>query len=160
MAKKVTFILSAEVAGEATSGLLLGEFNNWNHTDGIKLEKQKDGSLKAIASLQGGRAYEYRYFLNDGRWVNDQSAENYVYITDFYVENCVVNVPKETTEIKKTGSKENIVKVTVAPAKVPAKKIVSVKEKVINQKNVALKPVINKAAAKVPKVKPTKSTEK
>jgi hypothetical protein len=31
MAKKVTFTLSAEVVGEATSGLLMGEFNNWNY---------------------------------------------------------------------------------------------------------------------------------
>ena len=52
MGKKVTFTLSAETVGDATSALLLGEFNNWNSDDGIILKKQKDGSLKATTTLE------------------------------------------------------------------------------------------------------------
>lgn len=130
MAKKVTFILSAEVVGAATSGLLLGEFNNWNYNEGIKLEKQKDGSLKATAPLEEGKRYEYRYLLNDGRWVNDQSADHYVHISGLHVENCVINVPAETIEKKDAPAKEKVVAETkAAPVKTSGDKIAVKKEK-------------------------------
>jgi len=132
MAKKITFTLSAEVVGHATSGLLLGEFNNWDYNEGIKLEKQKDGSMKAIASLELGKTYEYRYLLNDGRWVNDQSADRYVHISGLHVENCVITVTEQTIETKKTAAKEKkaVEADTLAPekVKVPAKKAASVKK--------------------------------
>ena len=132
MAKKVLFILSAEVVGAATSGLLLGEFNNWNYNDGINLEKQKDGSMKATASLEAGKKYEYRYLLNDGRWVNDQSADHYVHISGLHVENCVINVPADSIEKKQASVKEIVLKETVKVA--PVKKI-------------AAKPVVLKTVA-------------
>ncbi|MBC7510503.1 MAG: isoamylase early set domain-containing protein [Ferruginibacter sp.] len=133
MAKKVTFTLSAEVVGEATSGLLLCEFNNWDYNDGINLKKQKDGSMTATTSLETGNRYEYRYLLNDGRWVNDHSAEHYVHISGFHVENCVINVAQEA---KKTVAEK---KVTTAPEKVvtASKKTVKVKEKSLAVKVVA-----------------------
>jgi hypothetical protein len=145
MAKKVTFTLLAEVVGDATSGLLLGEFNNWDYNDGIELQKQKDGSMKAIASLEPGKRYEYRYLLNDGRWVNDHSAAHYVHISGFHVENCVINVAEET---KKAPAKEKVVKVAVATekAKPAAKKAAApAKEKAPAAKKTA--PAKAKAAA-------------
>lgn len=95
MGKKVTFTLPAEIVGEATSAVLLGEFNNWDYNNGISLTKQKDGSMKATTTLEAGRTYQYRYLLNDGRWVNDHKAENYVHISGYQVENCVISVPDE-----------------------------------------------------------------
>jgi len=44
MAKKVKFILSAEIVANATEGLLLGEFNNWDLDNGFTMKKGKDGS--------------------------------------------------------------------------------------------------------------------
>jgi predicted flap endonuclease-1-like 5' DNA nuclease len=98
MGTKVTFTLPAEVVGEATSAVLLGEFNNWDYSNGISLTKQKDGSMKATTTLESGRTYQYRYLLNDGRWVNDHKADNYVHISGFEVENCVISVPEEIVE--------------------------------------------------------------
>lgn len=95
MGKKVTFTLSAEIVGDATSAVLLGEFNNWDYNNGISLKKQKDGSMKATTTLETGKTYQYRYLLNDGRWVNDQRADNYVHISGYQVENCVISVPDE-----------------------------------------------------------------
>ena len=95
MEKKVTFMLSAEIVGEATSAVLLGEFNNWDYNNGISLKKQKDGSMKATTTLEAGKTYQYRYLLNDGRWVNDQKADNYIHISGYQVENCVIAVPAE-----------------------------------------------------------------
>lgn len=95
MGKKVTFTLPAEIVGEATSAVLLGEFNNWDYNNGISLTKQKDGSMKATTTLEAGRTYQYRYLLNDGRWVNDHKADNYIHISGYQVENCVISVPDE-----------------------------------------------------------------
>jgi len=106
MEKKVTFSLSAEIVGEATSAILLGEFNNWDANNGITLKKQKDGSLKATASLEAGRSYQYRYLLNDGRWVNDERAENYVHASGFAVENCVITVAEDEETVKPKKEKK------------------------------------------------------
>jgi 1,4-alpha-glucan branching enzyme len=92
MGKKVTFTLPADIVGEATSAVLLGEFNNWDYSNAITLKKQKDGSMKVTTTLEGGRSYQYRYLLNDGRWVNDHRADDYVHVSGFQVENCVVAV--------------------------------------------------------------------
>lgn len=114
MGKKVTFTLAAEIVGEATSAVLLGEFNNWDYNNGISLKKQKDGSMKATTTLEAGRTYQYRYLLNDGRWVNDQRADNYVHISGYQVENCVISVPVEeevnTESIAKPGKAAKTIK--------------------------------------------------
>ncbi len=125
MEKKITFTLPAEVVGEATSAVLLGEFNNWDYNKGIVLKKQKDGSMKATATLEAGRTYQYRYLLNDGRWVNDQKADNYVHISNYQVENCVIVVPMEEAINRKT---------TIKPVKV----VKAIKEKKVK----ATKPVV------------------
>jgi 1,4-alpha-glucan branching enzyme len=116
MGKKVTFSLPAEVVGDATGAIVLGDFNNWNSDNGISLKKQKDGSMKVTTTLEGGRTYQYRYLLNDGRWVNDNRADEYVHVADFAVENCVISVPAEKE--KKVSAKPRTGK---APAKSQAK---------------------------------------
>lgn len=159
MAKKVMFTLSAEVVGEATSGLLLGEFNNWDYNEGIELKKQKDGSMTAAASLESGKRYEYRYLLNDGRWVNDGSAHQYVHISGLQVENCVINVSEETNGTEKIAApaKEKV-KVAAKKTVAPKEKIVSEKkeEKVIAEKVTAPKVTTPKAKA-APKSKTPKA---
>lgn len=94
MTKKITFTLPAEALAEATEALLLGDFNDWDTERGIALEKQKDGSLKAVVHLEPGKTYQYRYLLNDGRWVNDYYAQDYVPVSGFHVENCLITVPE------------------------------------------------------------------
>ena len=138
------FTLSAEVVGEATSGLLLGEFNNWDYNDGITLKKQKDGTLKATASLEAGKRYEYRYLLNDGRWVNDQSADHYVHISGFSVENCVINVPVDGEKVL-AAEKKPLIKSVVGKVKAPLKKAAASKVKAPVEKVVASKTIPTKA---------------
>ncbi len=93
MTKDIIFTLPAEAVEEATEVLLLGDFNNWDPEKGIKLEKQEDGSLKAVAALEGGKTYQYRFLLNNGQWVNDYHAQNYVPVSGFHIDNCVIIVP-------------------------------------------------------------------
>lgn len=114
MAKKITFTLAAEVVADATEGLLLGDFNNWDNTHATSLKKQKDGSMKATIALEAGKTYQYRYLLNDGRWVNDHTAESYVPVYGYQVENCVINVPEETPKAAAPKANATPAKATVA----------------------------------------------
>ena len=99
--KKITFSLPAEALGNATKALLLGDFNNWNIDDAIGLEVQKNGTLAAIVPLESGKTYEYRYLLDNGTWVNDHSAEQFVQNDAFGVVNCAVTVPVEEVVVAK-----------------------------------------------------------
>lgn len=127
--KKIDFLLPADVAAGATSGILLGDFNNWDSNKGVALKQQKDGSLKASVSLQSG-SYEYRYLLNDGRWVNDTQASKYTYNSEFSVENCVIEVaaevapaaPKAAAKTVKAKA-EPVAEQAKAPAKVAKAKV-------------------------------------
>ena len=143
MAKKVTFTLSSDVVAGATAGLLLGEFNNWNVDNGVSLKKQKDGSMKTSVTLEAGKSYQYRYLLNDGRWVNDNSAANYAYAHGYEVENCVIAVPEEAEKVVKAKvSKEAKPATEKAPK---AAKVKAVKEK--TEKAPAKKAAKDKAPA-------------
>lgn len=99
MKKKIIFKLPAEAVEGATEALLLGDFNNWSEEKAIGLERQEDGSYRTIVQLEAGRTYQYRFLLNDGRWVNDYNAQNYVPVSGFYIDNCVITVP-ETLDIE------------------------------------------------------------
>ncbi len=93
MTTKITFQLPAEYAANASEGILLGEFNNWNPEQATPLQRIEDGSLVAEVALAKGKIYQYRYFLSDGRWVNDNSNTTWAELYGGYVENCVVDVP-------------------------------------------------------------------
>lgn len=118
MSEKVTFLLSSHIVAEASEGLLLGDFNDWNRDNGIPLSRNEDGSLSITIELEPGQAYQYRYLLNDGRWENDDTAQYYVSAEGLYVENCVVVIPaKETTEVAVGAKKTAATKKVKAPAK-------------------------------------------
>jgi len=123
--RKITFSLPAEIVADASSGLLLGEFNNWNKEQGFSLKRSKDGSMKTTVELEAGRSYEYRYLLDGGRWVNDLNASAYAEVSSLGVLNCVVSVPAEviaeTKPAKKTTEKKAKAEKTVAPEKSEAK---------------------------------------
>lgn len=165
MAKKITFSLAAEIVADASEGLLLGDFNGWLHEAGIKLKKQKDGSLKASVELEPG-VYQYRYFLNDGRWVNDGNAGGYAFNGQFGVENCVISVPHE--EVKETLAKEELAPVVEAkPKKVATKKeaapVAKIAEKpaaAAKKPAAAAKPAATAKAAAAPAKKPAAAPAK
>ena len=114
MTSKIHFTLPAEYVHHATEGILLGEFNNWNADEGVKLQKKEDGSLHAEIVLTAGRSYQYRYLLSDGRWVNDQRNTTLTQAYGAEVENCVVEVPMPAT--KKESIKKATVKKTAKPS--------------------------------------------
>ncbi len=150
MSKKVTFSLAPEIVADATEGIVLGDFNNWLHETGVKLKKQKDGSLKASLELEPG-IYQYRYFLNDGRWVNDGNATGYSFNNEFCVDNCVIAIEDEVKETVATAA------AIAATVEVKSKKAVAkkVEAKVEEKPKAAVKkPVATKAKPAVKAIAP------
>lgn len=72
---QVTFELPAEVA--AQMACLCGEFNEWDESS-HPMEHQADGSFTLTLTLEPGRAYRFRYLLDETRWENDWAADDYV----------------------------------------------------------------------------------
>lgn len=110
--RKITFLLPSYIVQGADSGVLLGDFNNWNIERGIALHKTEHGDLTATIELISGEFYQYRYFLSDGRWENDDNAHSYHGTNVEGVENCVVFVgaaeeyqTEQKKVIKKTAKK-------------------------------------------------------
>lgn len=155
MTKDIIFTLPAEAVAEATEGLLLGDFNNWNESEGIKLKKQKDGSLKAVVQLEAGKTYQYRYLLNDGRWENDYHAQNYVPVSGLHIDNCLITV-SETLDIEQKPEAEAIVKAKTEKAEpIKAK---SVKAEPVKAESVKVK--ATKAKTEKVKTEKTKTAPK
>ena len=149
MAQKVTFTLSENIVSNATSGVLVGDFNNWNPEQGVELKKQKDGSMKTTLALEAGKTYQYRYLLNDGRWVNDGNADSYVYAHEFFIDNCAITVAEEVVKKAPKGKKEvAVAEVIAAPIVVEIAPVKAKKESVAEVVTESIKP-----AKKVAKVK-------
>lgn len=125
MTKKVSFKLPSDYAAGATHGILVGDFNNWNTAEGIYLEKFEDGSFGTELVLTEGKTYEYRYLLNDGRWVNDNNKTRFVEAFGQTVENCVIDVPvTEAPVVVKKTTKTAAKTATKATEKAPKVKAV------------------------------------
>jgi 1,4-alpha-glucan branching enzyme len=143
MTKKVTFTLPVQIIDNATSALLLGDFNNWDLNSGSVMTPQKDGSLKTTINLEYGKTYQYRYLLSNGIWINDENAAEFV--PQYQIQNCVITVPqkkvtvkkavvkKETANTSKKASSKKVTKIAVENALTTEKKVatkkVSVKRK-------------------------------
>ncbi|MCH5600202.1 glycoside hydrolase family 13 [Niabella ginsengisoli] len=111
--KKITFTLPAEALGTASEALLLGDFNEWNLDNAIGLSVQPDGSLAASVELEPGKTYEYRFLLNNGTWINDWNAQQYIHNQSFGVENSAITVPAEIIKEKATPKAKAIATKTV-----------------------------------------------
>ena len=141
MTTKISFFLPSDKAGHATAGMILGDFNNWNPEEGIYLQKKEDGSMVAELYLTAGNTYQYRYLLNDGRWVNDHNQTALADVYGFPVENCVITVPqpekKKKAPVKKATearSRQNVAMVADDLTKIEGigKKIM----KLLNDENI------------------------
>jgi len=86
---KVTFKLQAEEVGEAESVYVLGDFNNWQQTEAMK--QLKDGSFNITIDVESGRDYQFRYLINEERFINDSNADSYVVSPYGDSENSVIS---------------------------------------------------------------------
>lgn len=74
---KVTFALPVEVAPDAERVVLLGDFNDWNTSEGSEMKKNTTHFETAL-ELAAGRSYEFRYLIDGKRWENDWDADGYM----------------------------------------------------------------------------------
>ena len=71
---KVTFQLPAGIEAKKVS--VAGEFNDWD-TGAAPLKKVK-GIWKTTLDLDKGHEYQFRYFVDESEWHNDEAADKYV----------------------------------------------------------------------------------
>ncbi len=82
---KVTFALSAPEINQLS---IVGDFNEWN-TEATPLKKLKNGTFKTVLDLNIDTSYEYR-FIADGKYINDNEAEAFVFNSYANTENCLI----------------------------------------------------------------------
>ncbi|MBC7650866.1 MAG: hypothetical protein H7101_03870, partial [Deinococcales bacterium] len=118
---------------------------------------------KTTVALNSG-TYQYRYFLSDGRWVNDTNADKYTHSEGFFVDNCVITVPEEASKAVKAKNETPVTVVETVPVatKAVTKKVAVATAEPIKKATKAKKetaaPVIEVAApAKKAATKATKA---
>ena len=84
---KVTFSVEAK---QATSASVVGDFNNWNLSEGA-LSKLKNGTFKATYDLNKDASYEFKYVI-DGAFVNEPEADSFKWNDFAGAENSVLAV--------------------------------------------------------------------
>ncbi len=82
---ELTFRLPADHPADPVG--VAGEFNDWV----ISPLADVGGKLEATTIVADGRRYEFRYRTADGRWFNDEEADDYV-PNEFGGMNCVVDL--------------------------------------------------------------------
>jgi len=87
---KVTFRVSKEMAAEAESVTVVGDFNNWDPIE-TPMNKLKSGEFTCLLELEAGKSYEFRYLVGGEEWYNDPEADGYA-ANKFGGENSIVAV--------------------------------------------------------------------
>ena len=88
-AVRVTFELPAEIA--ETSVAVVGDFNDWDPEKTLMTLNKKKGVWSKTISLKPGRPYEFRYYIDERRWENDEAADGYA-PNPYFSENSVLEV--------------------------------------------------------------------
>ncbi len=63
-----------------------GDFNDWDLTPLV----EREGMLQATVVVAAGERVQFRYRTVDGRWFNDECADDYV-PNEFGGVNCIVD---------------------------------------------------------------------
>ncbi|MGC9346562.1 MAG: isoamylase early set domain-containing protein [Anaerolineae bacterium] len=86
---KVTFRLTKDEAGDAETVHLVGDFNDWD-TTATPMKHLKSGDFKAILDLDLETEYQFRYLIDEEKWVNEEDADKLVDTPYPDVENSVI----------------------------------------------------------------------
>src|SRR5690606_9715129 len=110
----VTFTLPTEAVNGAKDVRVLGDFNNWSWENGYKMKAGKNEFTTAV-ELEAGKAYQFRYLIDNHIWENDWAADNYVQ-TPFGITNSVISLEPVVAE-KNAPATKTAPAVKTAPAK-------------------------------------------
>jgi 1,4-alpha-glucan branching enzyme len=70
---------------------IVGDFNDWSADKDVMKLDSNNNVWKGALSLKPGHTHEFRYLVDGHSWLNDEDADGYS-PTEFYSENCVLNV--------------------------------------------------------------------
>ncbi|MEX0685876.1 MAG: isoamylase early set domain-containing protein [Balneolales bacterium] len=84
---KVTFKLPEHMASNKVA--LVGDFNEWDPTKNL-LKKSGD-TWQTTLRLNPDTEYKFRYFIDDHKWANDDTADGSIANT-FGTEDSILNV--------------------------------------------------------------------
>lgn len=88
-AVKVTFQLPADAA--QTSVAIVGDFNDWDPQKDLMKRNKKNGHWSKTLQLEAGREYQFRYFIDESQWRNEEQATRQV-PNAYGTENAVLTV--------------------------------------------------------------------
>ena len=71
----VTFTLDPRVGAQTAA--VCGEWNDWSAGADV-MRRDAEGGFSLTVDLEAGRAYRFRYLLDDQRWENDWAADAYL----------------------------------------------------------------------------------
>ncbi len=74
---RVTFRLPEVVVPDAKRVCVVGDFNKWD-TNANPMQKLENGDYTIAFSLEPGREYQFRYLIDESKWINDSNADKYV----------------------------------------------------------------------------------
>jgi len=86
---KVTFSLPKEAVNGGKKVHVVGDFNNWDSSKGIKMKAGKKEYTASI-ELTTGAAYEFRYLIDKYNWTNDWAADAYRPSPYYGIDNSVL----------------------------------------------------------------------
>ncbi len=82
---------------------LVGDFNNWSVSE-TPLKQGTDGGWSVALTLEAGKKYQYRYFVDGQVWQNDWEADAYV-PNRFGSDNSVVSLVEAEQPAKEPKKK-------------------------------------------------------
>ena len=74
---KVFFKVLKKNIGPARTVKIVGEFNNWDEKT-RSMKKLKTGDFSQTIDLDKDQAYQFRYLVDDKKWLNDENADAYL----------------------------------------------------------------------------------
>ena len=87
---KVTLSLPKSICRDAKQVKVVGEFNNWDPA-AAPMEQLKNGTFKTTLNLETGKAYQFKYLIDEEIWENDDYADAYIH-NEFNTVNSVVDL--------------------------------------------------------------------
>ena len=72
---KVSFRVAKADAPSADTVKIVGEFNGWNE-DVEPMKKLKSGDFTQTLNLEAGKAYQFKYLIDNSVWENESEADS------------------------------------------------------------------------------------
>ena len=88
---KVTWAIDKKTANGAEAINLSGSFNDWSHHE-HPMEKLRSGAFKIVMELPKNEEYQFRYLVDQTKWINEDEADRYTDNQLSNEQNCVISL--------------------------------------------------------------------